>query len=130
MKKSERTEKINVRIIKKPSKKRTEFQKIEPKKENKKNHYSKEAKKNKTKITLIITAIMIVIFFTWLSLLDKSFSRIDNEEPSFLQRIITDLKDEFSAITNSFEKAKSTLSNESDLSEETELEKDIFPETK
>ena len=54
MKKSERTEKINVRIIKKPSKKRTEFQKIEPKKENKKNHYSKEAKKNKTKITLII----------------------------------------------------------------------------
>lgn len=128
--KSDKAQKINVRIVKRPVKKQTRFQAAEPKKEAIKKISAEEEGKKKFKIFFSVAVIVVIIFIAWLSLLGRSFSRIDRQGENFFQKIIADLKDEFNDITESFQKAKSTLSNSSEAGADKKLEESIFPETK
>lgn len=130
MKKNDNSQKINVRILKRPVKKKTNFLKTEQKKENIKKVSPEEERKKKFKIIFSVAVVLVIVFVAWFSLLGRTFSRIDRQGESFFQKTMTDLKDEFNDIISSFQEAKSSLSNESEPGIDEKLEKDIFPETK
>lgn len=135
MKKEKKAQNIKVRIVEKPRPKKEEFLKRSEKEEKEPlkkiiKRKKEEEKRKKTIIAVSITLIMVIIFITWISFLGKTLSSAGNSNEGFWQRLISNLKNDFTEIKNDYEQVKSSFNLNIENSNETQLERDIFPETK
>jgi len=124
-----KSEKLKVRVTKSKQKKKPEKNFIPQKKKNKSKKGNNQ-KKERNKLILIVGVVMLIIFIFWLSFLGRNLERVENRGTSFLGGVVDDLKNEFSQIKEKFNEARSSISENSNQSQEDQIEKNIFPETK
>ena len=86
--------------------------------------------KKKTLIYISVAVVMIIIFIAWISLLGGNLSRQGKTNDNFWQRLFTNLKDDFQLIKEDFNQAKSPLNVNQPNTNESEFEKNIFPQVK
>jgi hypothetical protein len=128
---------IKIKVIKKSAEKKSE----EPKKAflaAKPAHFKKTFDRSdqdetfqKKKATVIIgvALIMLIVVITWFSLLDSNLSRLKSNT-GFWGRLMTNMKESLGGIKNSLEGIKATIKTSPPDTNESELEKNIFPVVK
>ncbi|MFH1559519.1 MAG: hypothetical protein ABIC19_03300 [Patescibacteria group bacterium] len=88
--------------------------------------------KNKTTVFIGVAIIMLIIVIIWFSLLGNILSGEKISNSGFWGRLMTNMKDNIDGIKNSIEGIKDTFkTNPLDTNtNESELEKNVFPEVK
>jgi len=89
-----------------------------------------EPEKKRTLVIISVVVIMLIVFITWISLLNHNLSRIKTTNESFWSRLMTGLKDDYAGIKNSLEGIKKSINTNYSQTNSSELEEKIFPDIK
>ena len=127
---------IKVRVIKRTKKPRSYLENRRPEKypgpnrvKSEKNDEPEERKK-KTIVLASVIAVMLVIVIVWFSFLGSNLNQAGNRNDSFWQRVMANVKDEYSAIKDRFDKTTQDLKNTNEDAGQKALEENVFPKIK
>ncbi|MFA5069712.1 MAG: hypothetical protein WC528_00290 [Patescibacteria group bacterium] len=127
---------VRVRIIKKPFSRKDKAAKItgEParrfeKKPSLPGLGETEYQKKRLIVGVSVSLIMLIVFLVWLSFVGRNLSGVRGENEGLWPKITGYLKESYSGLKNSFEGFPTSVNQNSNSGEDTELEKRIFPAT-